>query len=285
MPQAADLIISTMKTISYLKYFWSYDFFAVVADITSEVQVPALQRGLAILEFLTDHPEGCTAAIMSQALEVSGASVFRLTNVLVDLGYLNRDEKSRRFTLTKKFLLLGAPQVAQKTLTESAIQALRQVRLETGETTQLCCLAGGEVVVIEQLPALHPFKYLVDLGARCPAYCCAPGKVILAYLPEDERIGIIDGFKFNRFTENTIVNRKGLMAELKVVRTNGYSVDRGENFVGIHCLSAAVLDRHGYPIGAITIAGPSSRVTEEKFKLFATVLNAAADKTAAGFDN
>ena len=251
---------------------------------TSEQQAPALQRGLAILEFLSEHHEGCTAAELSQALEVSGASVFRLTNVLVDLGYLYRDEKSRRFTLTRKFLLLGTPQLAQRTLSECAIEALRQVRFETEETTQLCCLVDRETVVIEQLASLHAFKYFVDLGARCPAYCCAPGKAILANLPEDECSKIVEGFKFEKFTENTIVNRRGLRAELKEIRERGYALDRGENFVGINCVGVPVLDRHGYPVGGITVAGPSSRVVEAKFEPFVEILQAAAQRIAGEFD-
>jgi IclR family transcriptional regulator, acetate operon repressor len=255
-----------------------------MSTITSEQQAPALQRGLAILEFLTDHPAGCTAAELSQALEVSGASLFRLTNVLVELGYLHRHEKSRRFTLTRKFLLLGTPQLAQRTLSECAIEALRQVRFLTEETTQLCCLVDRETVVIEQLASLHPFKYFVDLGARCPAYSCAPGKAILAYLPEDECSRIVGGFTFEKFTENTIPNRKTLMTELKQVRERGYAIDRGENFVGINCVGVPVLDRHGYPVGGITIVGPSSRVGETKFEPFVGYLKAAADRIAAEFD-
>jgi len=255
-----------------------------MATTEADIQAPALQRGLAILEFLTDRPAGCTAAELSQALEVSGASIFRLTNALVELGYLRRHEQTRRFTLTKKFLLLGTPQITQKTLSESAIQALREARMATGETTQLCCLVDGDVVVIEQLPALHPFKYIVDLGARCPAYCCAPGKAILAFLPEPERRALLDNFRFQRFTETTIVNRKALKAELDIVRERGYAVDCGENFVGINCVAVPVLDRYGYPVGGITIAGPSARVVEAGFAAIAKVLTAAADKTAAGFD-
>ncbi len=250
-----------------------------------EVQAPALQRGLAILEFLTDHPAGCTASELSQALEVSGASVFRLTNALVDLGYLRRHEQTRRFTLTKKFLLLGTPLVSQKTLSESAIRSLREARMIVEETTQLCCLVDSDIVVIEQLPSLHPFKYVVDLGARCPAYCCAPGKAILAFLPESEREALVAGFRFQRFTKDTIVNRTVLKRELDSVRESGFAVDRGENFTGIHCVAVPVLDRHGYPVGAITVAGPSARVPTEKFESIAQVLESAADKTASGFDN
>lgn len=255
-----------------------------MATISSEQQAPALQRGLAILEFLSDHQEGCTAAELSQALEVSGASLFRLTNVLVDLGYLHRHEKNRRFTLTRKFLLLGTPQLAQRTLSECAIKVLREVRFETEETTQLCCLVDRETVVIEQLASLHAFKYFVDLGARCPAYCCAPGKAILAYLPEDECGKIVEEFKFEKFTENTVPNSKALRAELKEIRERGYAIDRGENFVGINCVGVPVLDRHGYPLAGITVAGPSSRVVEEKFPDFVGILKAAADRIAAEFD-
>ncbi|MGB0582996.1 MAG: IclR family transcriptional regulator, partial [Limisphaerales bacterium] len=113
---------------------------------------------------------------------------------------------------------------------------------------------------------------------------CAPGKAILANLPEDECSKIVEGFKFEKFTENTIVNRRGLRAELKEIRERGYALDRGENFVGINCVGVPVLDRHGYPVGGITVAGPSSRVVEAKFEPFVEILQAAAQRIAGEFD-
>ena len=77
--------------------------------------------------------------------------------------------------MTQKLLRLGQPHSGSRSLVECALEPMRRVLKATGETTQLCCRTEAHCVIIEQLPALHPFKYIVDLGSRPPAHCCAPG--------------------------------------------------------------------------------------------------------------
>src|SRR6478752_1682907 len=152
----------------------------------SESQAPALQRGLSVLELLAARDEGATLSEISAALRLSPASIFRLTGVLEESGYVLREEPSRRFRLSRKLLLLAQPQREGRSLVESCLPAMREVLQLTGETVQLCVLAEHECVMIEQLPSTHPFKYIVDLGSRPPVYCAAPGKAMLAHLPEEE---------------------------------------------------------------------------------------------------
>src|SRR5689334_9339371 len=76
----------------------------------AESQAPALQRGLAVLELLAARDEGATLSEISTALQLSPASIFRLTGVLEESGYVLREEPSRRFRLSRKLLLLAQPQ-------------------------------------------------------------------------------------------------------------------------------------------------------------------------------
>src|SRR5215207_1807757 len=76
----------------------------------SDSQAPALQRGLSVLELLAEREEGATLSEISSALHLSPASIFRLTGVLEECGYVLREEPSRRFRLTRKLLLLAQPQ-------------------------------------------------------------------------------------------------------------------------------------------------------------------------------
>ncbi len=141
-----------------------------------------------------------------------------------------------------------------------------------------------EMVIIEQLMSVHPFKYSADLGARCPCYSCAPGKAILAFLPDEEREATIGRIQFKRFTPNTIASRRALRDELNQVRDQGFSLEREEGMPGIHCVAAPILDRHGVAVAAITIAGPSTRVREDEFEVIGEVVREGARQASNEFN-
>lgn len=251
---------------------------------TARGEAASLQRGLAILELLAERSDGATLSELTDALQLPGASALRITRTLVRLGYLSRDERSRKFFLTNRFLLLGQPRGREHALTECALPAMRTIRQATGETTQLCCLIDDEMVIIEQLLAAHPFKYSADIGARCPCYSCAPGKAIVAFLADDEREALIGRLRFKRFTDTTITTRRAFRQELEEVRNRGFAVDRAEGLDGIHCVAAPLLDRHGTAIAAITIAGPSSRVREDEFEVIGEIVREGARRAAEEFN-
>jgi DNA-binding IclR family transcriptional regulator len=221
--------------------------------------VPALERGLAMMETLAHRPEGLTLSELTAALDLSPASAHRITGTLEDSGYLRRDEVSRRYTLTRKLLLLGQPRGESRNLVAAAADAMRAILQTTGETTQLCCLAEDQCVILDQLASLHPFKYIVDLGSLAPLHCTAPGKAILAFLPDAEQDAVLSRLKLEKHTDKTMTSKRDLATEIERIRSQGYALDKGEHFDGIYCVAAPILDQHGHAIGAVTIAGPSSR--------------------------
>lgn len=252
------------------------------ADETAS-QVPALQRGLAMLERLARSSGGATLSELSAALGIGLPSVFRIASALEELGYLRRDERTKSYSVTNKLLLLGPPHTGGRSLVECAVDSLRRVLGATGETTQLCCLAESRCVIVDQLPSRHPFKYIVDIGSHAPTHCCAPGKAILAFLPEDELDAVLARLEFERHTERTLTSRRELLVELERVRAQRFAVDRGEHFDGIHCVAAPLLDRHGRAIAAITIAGPKERIPAGRFAEFGKIIIEAANEAAARF--
>ena len=238
--------------------------------------VPNLQRGMAMLEYLATGQRSATIAELSERLGYPMASVFRITQELAELGYLARDPATKRFTLTNKFLLLGQPQGRSRGLVEAALPAMRGLNRATGETTQVCCLVETENVILEQFLSIHPFKYSAELGARCPAFSCAPGKAIIAALPEEDRNELVERIRFKRYTPTTITDRRAFYKELAQIVQSGYALDRSEGLEGIHCVAASVCDRHGHPVGAITVAAPASRLPEKDFPRIGKIVAEAA---------
>jgi DNA-binding IclR family transcriptional regulator len=245
--------------------------------------VPALQRGLALLEALATRPRGATQVELAGELHLPQTAVHRIAVALEELGYVQRVPGTRTLRVTQKVLLLGQPYSGSRSLIESCLPAMREILSLTNETTQLCVLAGSKCVIIEQLASRHPFKYVVDLGSQAPVQCCAPGKAILASLEERSLEPVLADIDFHRHTANSITSLRGLRRELAVTRERGYAIDRAEHFEGIHCIAAPLRDAHGHAFAAITIAGPSTRIPENCFQEWGEAIAAIAADAALAF--
>lgn len=222
-------------------------------------------RTLAILEVLASHGHaGMTIAEIGRSLELPQNSVFRIVDTLHERGYVERDD-SRRYALTGKLLDLAKPKVGDKSLAACAFEALCELRDATGETAQLAVRSQHRCVLIEQAASRQPIKVLGEVGLRIPLYSCAPGKAMLAALPPHELSEFFQHITLKKFTATTLSTKRALLADLAATRERGYSLDRAEGMEGIHCVGAVVLDGNDFPVAAVTVIGPSFRLTESSF--------------------
>ena len=224
---------------------------------------PSLERGLAILEFLARHPCGKGQLEIAQALKCPVSSVFRLTIELERAGYLERDPETKVFRHTQKMLMLGQQALSETDLIGSCVPFMRELRDELSDTILLGVLNGTEIIVLEQALGSHLFRFSVNAGHRIRAYCSAPGKAIIAFLPEKRQEQVIAQTEFVRFNANTIATPQAFRKELQKVVKVGYAEDKAEEYSGIYCVGAPIFDRSGYPIASIWITGPDVRVKPE----------------------
>lgn len=227
---------------------------------------PGTDRTLAILEFLADFPMGASVADLTRELDISQNSVFRITSTLHERGYLHRRESDKKYLLSNKLFDLSRPRVNEKSLTVCAYEAMQNFSRETGETCQLLVRSGDKCVVLEQVTGKHPVKVMGEIGLRVPMYSCAPGKAILANLPEDELSAWHSRVKLKKFTETTLSTKKALKTDLLQTRKRGWSIDRSEGLEGIRCVGAPIFNSYQYPVAALTMMAPVFRLPEEDFE-------------------
>ena len=225
---------------------------------------PSLERGLAILEYLARHPDGKGQVEIAQALKCPVSSVFRITLALEKAAYLERDAETKVFRHTQKMLMLGQQALSETDLIGCCLPVMRDLRDELEDTVLLGVLNGPEIIVLEQALGSHLFRFSVNAGHRIRAYCSAPGKAIIAYLPEKRRERVIEQTEFVRFNAHTLATPQAFRKELLKVAKLGYAEDRGEEYAGIYCVGAPVFDRSGYPIASVWVTGPAMRVMPEK---------------------
>ena len=234
--------------------------------VSEEATARGTDRTLAILEFLGGFRKGKSATEIARALDLPVNSVGRITDTMTQRGWLYKREDDRRFVLTNRVADLTRPEVNDKSLTMTAWNELKALRDQSGETTQLAVMTDAKCTILEQCVSDQPIKVSGQVGMRVPCYSCAPGKSILAYLPENDLNRYLQKTTLKRFTPRTFATREALLAELKNVRDSGYAVDVAEGLEGIHCVSSVILDDYEYPIGAITTIAPAFRLPITRFE-------------------
>ncbi len=249
----------------------------------AESQVPALDRALSILELLAQHPDGMRMREIAEKLELPANSVFRITATLEERGYLLREGEDMRYTLSRKLLSLGYAAIGEDKLIEHALDVMQLLRDETQETVLVGVRADTQGVVLEQVAATQPVKFLVDPGTHFPLHTSAPGKVFVAFLPPVEREVLLKKLKFTRYNDRTLDTRVKFEAELTDVQAQGFGLDRGEQIEGLHCVGAPIFSHRGYPIAAIWVTGPSFRFPAANLPKIGVKVVAAAERISQRF--
>jgi DNA-binding IclR family transcriptional regulator len=100
-------------------------------------------------------------------------------------------------------------------------------------------------------------------GTSNPVYCTAMGKAMLAFQPEETIEQIIEKMHFVRYTRKTLCSRESLLKYLERVRRRGYAIDDEEIELGTRCIGAPILNENRHVIAAVSVSGPSSRITAQ----------------------
>ena len=110
-----------------------------------------------------------------------------------------------------------SPQVNDKSLVVTSWDALKELRDRTGETTQLLAMSEGKALILEQCVSDQAIKVSGTVGMRVPCYSCAPGKSILANIPQEEIDQYLGMVTLKSFTPRTLATRELLLGDLEKV--------------------------------------------------------------------
>jgi IclR family KDG regulon transcriptional repressor len=235
-----------------------------------------INEAVTILDTLKDHSQ----LTLTQIAELTGmnkSSVYRLLAALIKNELVDKDDSSKMYRLGIGLLRYTPTLLNNKNLVKIARPFLAQLVAETQESSQLCIATHrNTIITVDAQNSRGLINLSANIGTEDPLHCTAVGKAYLAFLSEQQQNLIVDAIELKRFTSNTIVTKKDLMAELAKIRQQGYAEDNEEIIEGIKCYAAPVLDENSSPIAVIGITGPVSRMSEEKSEKYAaTVMNIA----------
>jgi DNA-binding IclR family transcriptional regulator len=242
--------------------------------VAEETQLPAagekyffissLAKGMKVLELIIDNEELSVSAV-AQHLGLNRAGSHRFLSTLKDLGYVEKSEQNQ-YRATFKILGLAMKVANRFEIRRLALPFMQELSSAFRETVNLGFWDGKGILHLDKVESREILRMDTPIGSHAPAYCTALGKAILAHLPVYDLNIYLSTIKLKPQGPNTIASKKLLREEIEKIRQTGYAVDDEELAPGLRCVAAPVFDHTGRANYAISVSGPSMRMTNERIE-------------------
>src|SRR5204863_4647348 len=229
---------------------------------------------------------GLTLKAICEDTGINKSTAHRFLRHLERENYLLRTEAGA-YLIGPRLTQMSACANMSATLQAVARAVLADLWRSTQETVNLGVLDRGTVLYADVMESPHEFRLVSRIGTRRSLHVAALGKVLTAFLPASEYERALHGIVFQQVTPKTIGNLTQLRAELDKVRRQGYAVDNEEALLGCRCVSAPILNNDKVAVGALSVAGPTTRMSLAQIPALARHVKAAANAAslAMGFSS
>lgn len=250
-----------------------------MADLeTQKDEVKSASRLLDILEYLAAHKEGANLTTIQQVLKIPLSSLYGILITMTKKGYAIRDDRTHQYRLGPKLHRLVGNTYGQLDLIQLADPYLNRLSRATGETTSLTILREDWIVFIHKVIGENSLQVVNPVGTTLAAHATGSGKVMLAYLSEEEVDRLYPEESLTKFTPNTITQKRNLKIALAEIIQKGFAYDNQESQWGVWAVAGCVRDHEGRPLAALSIAGFAERVQPENKRIWAHLVMEASDQ-------
>lgn len=222
----------------------------------------SLRRALTLLDTFTVGHAEMSMRELARRSGIARSTTHRLVQELVEWGGLERGPGGLR--LGVKLFELGTMAPTQSTLRDAASPFLHTLNEVTRLTANLGIREGGNIVYLDKISTSTLNVPHSRLGGRGILHATGIGKAILAFSPKNELIELFEK-PLEAVTPKTITDEATLRTELTRVHRERLAYDVEESCLGLFCVAAPILDRHGLVLGAVSVTGATALSQAERF--------------------
>ena len=239
----------------------------------------SLARGLEVIGAFQHARPSLTVSEVAALSNMSRAAARRCLHTLSVLGYARGQDGSYR--LTPKALSLGYAYLTASPVARVAQPVLEEVSTRLHESCTMTVLDGDDIVYVARAATQRIISVGLSVGSRLPAYCTSMGRVLLAFLNEDDLDAYLERVPLVRQTPHTIIELAVLRRELQRVRAEGYALVDQELELGLRSIAVPVRQQDGRAVASINVGAQAARVDLETMtRTYLPVLRNAADQIA-----
>ncbi|MDR2031890.1 MAG: IclR family transcriptional regulator [Azoarcus sp.] len=217
-------------------------------------RVPALERGLSIIEMFSAAERTLSMAEIAMRLGLTQSTIYRIMQTLAERGYLRKIAKTT-FELGPRVVSAGFTWLASRDITEIAMPWLNVLRDRTSLSCHLAIREHTDAVYIYRAFAQQRLTVNIPIGSRLPCHGSALGRVLLADLSEDELHALYRDIRLDDCPPPAPKTFPELLSVLQNDRENGWAVSRSDDSTAI---AAPILDHRGRVVAAANLSGPDA---------------------------
>lgn len=234
--------------------------------------IQSVERALQILDLFNEQSTELKITEISKQMGLSKSTLHSLLKTLQLHGYIDQNPENGKYCLGMKLVERGHFVVSTMDIRQKAKSWLTVLSQETGQTTHLGILDGNEGIYIEKIEGKQAAIAYSRIGRRLPVHATAIGKVLLAWLDNEELAALLEGYPFTRFTPSTITDHAAMLAALAQTRQNLYASDNEENEQGVRCIAVPVWNHESRVIAALSLSTLTSRVSDSELASYRQML-------------
>lgn len=242
--------------------------------MTGDKPYPGTQsvvRAISLLKVFSDEQPEWQLKELAEEVGINKTTAYRLLKALEIEGLLNRDPESNAYRLGYEMVTLGGRALRSNDLRAVAHPVLESLANSTQETATLEILVGTETLILDEVLGRHLMSGAKSIGTRWPAYATSTGKAILSAMPVEEVERRFPN-RLTLLTEFTISSRDLLIKDLSKSFIRGYAVAWEELELGLVAVGAPLRNYNGEIVAAISLAGPTRRLTEKRIPEIGTII-------------
>ncbi len=243
----------------------------------------SLERGLALLDLLSKHPEGVAVGQVATALDLPPSGVHRMLKQLVESGYVHQEGVKGAYMLGMKLPALGLSFLAQSGVTDVAQPILDRLAAASRQLVRLSVIDGTNLVwVAVAQGATTGLRYDPgrEQGGTAHLASSASGLAWLSTMSDEEALmkAAQQGLSQEISGEGAPKSASDLLARLKQARGQGYALTIDSFIPGMAAIAAPIRRRDGRVLGAVSVAGPSILLDAARMQALAPALLEAVEE-------
>jgi IclR family pca regulon transcriptional regulator len=233
-----------------------------------DYRVEALAKGLRVLSVFSEQRPTWRITDIAAEVCLPLPTAYRIVMTLTAEGYLDH-LPSGEYRPGVRVLTLGTAALRSLDLVELATPKLQDLANATRETVNLAVLTGDQVLYLVRLRNSDLVTANIRVGSLLPAVHTSIGKLLLAFLGEDELARCVTNESFDGTTgPNAKRSLDELRPELATIRTQGWALQDEELAYGLRSVAAPVRGESGAVVAGANLAvqsrdWPAARITRE----------------------
>ncbi len=226
----------------------------------STIQV--IDRAALLLDLIAAGGGPVSLKILAADSGLHPSTSFRILGSLTEVGFVERDSAGH-YQLGRKLLKLAGRVRRGIDIRKEALEIMRELRDQIGETVNLTVREGDEVIYVERVSARRMMRVEQVIGSRAPLHVTAVGKLMLGELGDDFVRAYAQRTGLPAFTQHTLTGIDDLLDEVHSVNAETCALDNEEAEEGVGCIGTLIYDNSGSVVGGLSISAPIERRRDE----------------------